>query len=665
MSNESRRFSIQGGVGEEMYVDSSAAAVMYSTDLFNLQGAVELLGVPAKEATGKGGADWPSSYMLEYAGGGIQFNNGGEYSGIPAVLSTNEGSQNKNYLDIPLQFSGNFGNGNQAAVAGGICLEQVPSQDNPNNNPWQNRVNNELLLLPSEEFSASAHPQNMWNSNNSSRHPGNSLQSLSLSLSSSNSQLHQHQLQQALDNRQKNALRATSNGFSAFSERSDLFLSPGNASMAGGGGFLKNSKYMKPAQQLLNEFCCVTGSGFVKNFKGLAADSQLKFDSEMQFKSVEGVGGGSRTGGAGVGGPNSDSGFRTSSALSTVAATSTSTGNPNEASKGNIVLKGDRFELQRKKTKLLWMLGEVDRRYRQYCEQMKGVVTSFEAIAGAGSATAYTALAYKAMSRHFRCLRDAISGQVKAMSEQLGEPDSGLPGTTKGETPRLRILEQSLRQQRAFQQVGMMDHEAWRPQRGLPERSVSVLRAWLFEHFLHPYPSDADKHQLARQTGLTRSQVSNWFINARVRLWKPMVEEMYQEELKETELQRDMTTSSLSDNPQPAPDTDNTSNEKDSRSDHNQSIAHHPTDTKAGSDFKQEICSGAENLTTQANENESMFEAMNTSHSQQRLSSLASIAQIYEQQKNHQLGSSGDVSLTLGLRHSGHKYNTNSLYFSG
>jgi hypothetical protein len=35
---------------------------------------------------------------------------------------------------------------------------------------------------------------------------------------------------------------------------------------------------------------------------------------------------------------------------------------------------------------------------------------------------------------------------------------------------------------------------------------------------------------LARQAGLSRGQVSNWFINARVRLWKPMVEEMYKEE---------------------------------------------------------------------------------------------------------------------------------------
>ena len=76
------------------------------------------------------------------------------------------------------------------------------------------------------------------------------------------------------------------------------------------------------------------------------------------------------------------------------------------------------------------------------------------------------------------------------------------------------------------------------------------------------YPKDSDKHMLAKQTGLTRSQVrarilgflclclqimgtlnqsfvimqvSNWFINARVRLWKPMVEEMYMEEVKDHE----------------------------------------------------------------------------------------------------------------------------------
>ncbi|XP_023551190.1 homeobox protein BEL1 homolog [Cucurbita pepo subsp. pepo] len=193
----------------------------------------------------------------------------------------------------------------------------------------------------------------------------------------------------------------------------------------------------------------------------------------------------------------------------------------------------DFMELQKRKTKLFSLLEEVERRYRHYCEQMKAVVASFEAVAGNGAARVYSALASKAMSKHFRSLKDGIVGQIQATKKAMGEKDPIAPGTTRGETPRLRVIDQALRQQRAFHQISVMESHPWRPQRGLPERSVSVLRAWLFEHFLHPYPSDVDKHILSRQTGLSRSQVSNWFINARVRLWKPMVEEMYLEETKE------------------------------------------------------------------------------------------------------------------------------------
>nr|DAD47273.1 TPA_asm: hypothetical protein HUJ06_017210 [Nelumbo nucifera] len=145
----------------------------------------------------------------------------------------------------------------------------------------------------------------------------------------------------------------------------------------------------------------------------------------------------------------------------------------------------DLLELQKRKAKLLSMLEEVDRRYRQYCDQMKAVVSSFEAVAGTGTAKVYSALASKAMSKHFRSLRDAIVGQIKATKKAMGEKDPVAPGTTRGETPRLRLLDQTLRQQRAFQQMSMMESHPWRPQRGLPERSVSLLRAWLFEHFLH------------------------------------------------------------------------------------------------------------------------------------------------------------------------------------
>ncbi|KAM0038556.1 putative transcription factor Homeodomain-TALE-BEL family [Helianthus debilis subsp. tardiflorus] len=181
----------------------------------------------------------------------------------------------------------------------------------------------------------------------------------------------------------------------------------------------------------------------------------------------------------------------------------------------------------------------VEQRYRQYNNQMQVVISWFEQAAGIGSAKTYTSLALQTISKQFRCLKDAIMGQIKAASRSLGEEENvGGAGKSSGSGSRLKFVDNQLRQQRALQQLGMIQHNAWRPQRGLPERSVSVLRAWLFEHFLHPYPKDSDKHMLAKQTGLTRSQVSNWFINARVRLWKPMVEEMYLEECKEHEQNR-------------------------------------------------------------------------------------------------------------------------------
>ena len=108
---------------------------------------------------------------------------------------------------------------------------------------------------------------------------------------------------------------------------------------------------------------------------------------------------------------------------------------------------------------------------------MQIVVSSFDMVAGCGAAEPYTALALRTISRHFRCLRDAISGQIQVTQRSLGEQEG---------IPRLRYVDQQLRQQKALQQLGVM-RQAWRPQRGLPESSVSILRAWLFEHFLHPY----------------------------------------------------------------------------------------------------------------------------------------------------------------------------------
>ncbi|KAL6606478.1 hypothetical protein ACP70R_042131 [Stipagrostis hirtigluma subsp. patula] len=263
---------------------------------------------------------------------------------------------------------------------------------------------------------------------------------------------------------------------------------------------LGRSRYLAPVQEMLGEFCSLEGDLLAMNGADKRAPKAGKWDDVETMTS-------------------SSFGLWGSPSLSSM----------------------DLLELERRKARLLSMVEEVDRRYRRYREQMRAVEVSFEAVAGAGAAQVYTRLARRAMSRHFRCLRDALVAQVRALRKAMGERDAGggaaAPvGATKGETPRLKALDRCLRQQRMFQQPpGAADGYPWRPQRGLPERAVAVLRAWLFEHFLHPYPNDVDKHILARQTGLSRSQVSNWFINARVRLWKPMIEDMYKEEVKQSE----------------------------------------------------------------------------------------------------------------------------------
>ncbi|EFC49051.1 homeodomain-containing protein [Naegleria gruberi] len=64
----------------------------------------------------------------------------------------------------------------------------------------------------------------------------------------------------------------------------------------------------------------------------------------------------------------------------------------------------------------------------------------------------------------------------------------------------------------------------------LPKEAVEHLKNWLFLHFQHPYPSEEEKAVLAEETSLTLVQVNNWFINARRRLWKPIIEKQTQKE---------------------------------------------------------------------------------------------------------------------------------------
>ena len=118
---------------------------------------------------------------------------------------------------------------------------------------------------------------------------------------------------------------------------------------------------------------------------------------------------------------------------------------------------------------------------------MQAVVTSFEYVAGLGNAAPYANLAIKAMTRHFKCLKNAITDQLQysrssrdSITYVSRDKDEAIPmlrsNTTRG-----------MYGHRSFQSTEFCEPQpVWRPQRGLPERAVTVLRSWLFEHFLHP-----------------------------------------------------------------------------------------------------------------------------------------------------------------------------------
>lgn len=175
---------------------------------------------------------------------------------------------------------------------------------------------------------------------------------------------------------------------------------------------------------------------------------------------------------------------------------------------------------ERKKKQLLGLLEAVDDRYNECLDEIHTVISAFHAVTELDPPI-HARFALQTTSILYKNLRERISNHILAMGTHLSQ------GAVRENE---KSFEASfIQKQWALQQLKRKDNQLWRPQRGLPERSVSVLRAWMFQNFLHPYPKDAEKHLLAMKSGLTRSQVSNWFINARVRLWKPMIEEMYSE----------------------------------------------------------------------------------------------------------------------------------------
>lgn len=119
---------------------------------------------------------------------------------------------------------------------------------------------------------------------------------------------------------------------------------------------------------------------------------------------------------------------------------------------------------------------QVDDRYNQCLDEIHTVTSAFHAVTELDP-NLHARFVLPTISFMYKNLRERISSHILAVGAHLDE----------GETREDKTLETGfLQKQWALQQLSKKDHQFWRPQRGLPERSVSVLRAWMFQNFLHP-----------------------------------------------------------------------------------------------------------------------------------------------------------------------------------
>ena len=68
----------------------------------------------------------------------------------------------------------------------------------------------------------------------------------------------------------------------------------------------------------------------------------------------------------------------------------------------------------------------------------------------------------------------------------------------------------------------------------LPQETVDYLKNWIMspEHIAHPYPTEQEKAQIMKDTGIELKQLTNWFVNNRKRYWKPRVEARLRQQQK-------------------------------------------------------------------------------------------------------------------------------------
>lgn len=82
----------------------------------------------------------------------------------------------------------------------------------------------------------------------------------------------------------------------------------------------------------------------------------------------------------------------------------------------------------------------------------------------------------------------------------------------------------------------------------LQPQVVEYLKKWLMsdEHINHPYPTEVEKVRIVADTGIDMKRLNNWFVNNRIRYWKPRFEALQKHQQKGKKKNQSKDSSSLS-----------------------------------------------------------------------------------------------------------------------
>jgi hypothetical protein len=141
----------------------------------------------------------------------------------------------------------------------------------------------------------------------------------------------------------------------------------------------------------------------------------------------------------------------------------------------------------------------MDEKYYRCLEEMQSTTAKFSGLmqpsgssmGGGGGGSVCAQFAHRAVLSAYRALRRRITGEIMAAAgrPEHQHPHRAEPSVVSGvktEQQSGSWDESAFIQKHLVSRRRALPPQDWRPQRGLPERSVSVLKTWLFENFLHP-----------------------------------------------------------------------------------------------------------------------------------------------------------------------------------